>query len=80
MIFTDEQMIEIGRIRERLEKLRNKTQPYPSLSEKPQPNILHRGLTSKERDEFSQMKAHILFLEKKLITHLDKKRPKKDTY
>ena len=79
MIFTDEQMIEIGRIRERLEKVRNKTQPYPSLPapEEPQPSILVRGLS---RAEVSQMKAHTLFLEKKLNTFLLDKKIRKGKY
>ena len=34
--FTDEQMIEIGRVRERLEAYRNKVQPYPAEPEEPE--------------------------------------------
>ena len=77
MKFTDIEMIEISRIKEGLVEFRNKIQPYPPL---PQPTeelpYKVRGLTNEERDEFNQMKAHILFLENKLNTFLEKKRKK----
>ena len=40
------------------------------------PVIITRGLTPKERDELNQLKAHALFLERKLNEHLDKKKKK----
>jgi len=64
--FSEEQMIEITRIKERLENFLNKVQPYPPL---PQPTeelpYKVRGLTNEEHDEFQQLKANFLYLDKK---------------
>lgn len=40
----------------------------------PEPIIKTIGLSYQQREEFNQMKAHILFLEGKINEHLDKKR------
>lgn len=47
-----------------------------SISE---PQHIVRGLTSKERDEFNQLKANLLFLDKKINQHLDMKKKSKYT-
>lgn len=51
---------------------------FPLEQEKEEPVIITRGLTPKERDELNQLKAHALFLERKLNEHLDKKKRRKD--
>lgn len=52
----------------------------PHMEEFP-PETLYivRGLSPKERDEFNQVKAHLLFCERKINEHLDasKRKPKR---
>lgn len=85
--FNDAQMIEIARIRERLEAYCNKVQPYPAEPEedKPVPQLVqhivrHASLSKQEFDFLQQTSFKIENLNQKLTEHLQprkKPQPKK---
>lgn len=69
-LFTDEQMIEIGRARDRLGIYRSKVQPYPAyppeeaspLQVEPKPIFRPRPVDA----EIDQLRAGFLFLQKRV--------------
>ena len=66
--FTDAQMIEIGRVRERLEAYRNKVQPYflddPEELSEPKKAM---EWSTRQWDAVKQLKALVLHLQEKII-------------
>lgn len=81
--FTDSEMIEIGRARERLEAYRNKVQPYPPEleTEEPKPQVQevihrHSDMGKQEFDLLQQTALKLEYLNTKLTDHLEfKKKP-----
>lgn len=77
-MFTDEQMIEIGRARERLLKFKNKIQCYPPYPNPPKPQIQEPEVWQpRQWDELQQYKGRLIHLENKIA---EMRAKKKDVY
>lgn len=66
MRFTDEEMIEICRVRERLVAYRNKIQPYPDIPPEPQPAPKPEVWQPKQWYRVQQLEGKVNFLENKV--------------
>ena len=75
--FTDEQMLEICRVKERLLAYKNKCQPYPA-SEEEQPNLTAQpgSIPRRYQEQMKQMRSLVLHLQGKVNKLLEVKRIK----
>lgn len=65
MKFTDDQMIEIGKVRVRLEAYKNKIQGYPSIPPEPQP--AEEPWQPRKWHRLQQLEGRVIHVEKKLV-------------
>ena len=75
--FTDEQMLDICQVRERLLAYKNKCQPYPA-SEEEQPNLTAQpgSIPRRYQEQMKQLKSQVLHLQGKVNKLLEVKKIK----
>ena len=78
MKFTDIEMIEICRARERLREFKEKIQPYPSYPPEPQP--AEEPWRPKYWHRFQQLEGRVIHIENKITEMRAKKRGQFNKY